>query len=117
MAVAAVSAQRIRRIILDQSKRAHVGHIGSALSIADVVATLYGDTLQIPSPRSPERDRFILSKGHAALALYAALHLRGWMSAEILSSYCGDATSVGIHPGARRDRRGFQHRLTLATPC
>ena len=66
MSVTTVSARQIRRIVLDQSKRAHVGHIGSALSIADVLATLYGDSLRISSPSSPERDRFILSKGHAA---------------------------------------------------
>ena len=65
---------RIRRIVLEQSKRANVGHIGSALSIADIVAALYGAILQVDDPDDPDRDRFVLSKGHAALALYAALH-------------------------------------------
>jgi transketolase len=89
---------RIREIVLEQSKRAHVGHIGSALSIADIMATLFGQVLAIPAPGDPERDRFVLSKGHAALALYAALFLRGWMSQEDLDTYCGDGTLVGVHP-------------------
>ena len=94
----AVRAAAIRRIVLDQSKRANVGHIGSCLSIADIVAALYGGVLNVDDPGDPDRDRFILSKGHAALALYAALHLRGWLSAEELDTYCGDGSRVGVHP-------------------
>ena len=44
------------------------------------------------------RDRFILSKGHAALALYAALHLRGFLTKDELNTYCGDGTLLGVHP-------------------
>ncbi len=94
----AVSAPAIRRIILEQSKRANVGHIGSCLSVADIVSALYGGVLDVAHPEDPERDRFILSKGHAALALYAALHLRGWLSADELNTYCGDGSRVGVHP-------------------
>ena len=79
-ASAEILSDQIRRIVLEQSKRAHVGHIGSALSIADIVAALYDGVLQDRRSDDPERDRFILSKGHAALALYAALHLRGWLA-------------------------------------
>jgi transketolase len=75
-----------------------VGHIGSALSIADILTSLYSGTLRIESPNDPERDRFILSKGHAALALYAALFLKGWISDEQLNTYCGDGTLLGTHP-------------------
>lgn len=71
-----MSPQSLRRIILDRSKRAHVGHISCSLSVADVVATLYGNTLHAPHPDDPDRDRLVLSKGHAALALYAALFLK-----------------------------------------
>ena len=91
-------ARRIRRIILEQSKRAHVGHIGSALSIADIVAALYGGALQIPSPENPDRDRLVLSKGHAALALYAALFIEGWIDEEQLNTYCADDSLLGVHP-------------------
>jgi transketolase len=91
-------AREIRRIILEQSRRAHVGHIASALSIADVMAALYGQAMHIPTPNDPDRDRFILSKGHAALALYAALYLRGWMEHAELQTFCGDASKLGVHP-------------------
>jgi transketolase len=95
---AEVSARAIRQIILEQSKRAHVGHIGSALSIVEIVTALYGDLLRMRSPDDPDRDRFVLSKGHAALALYAALYLRGWISFEQLDTYCADNTLLGVHP-------------------
>jgi transketolase len=84
--------------VLHQSKRAHVGHIGSALSVADLLTALYGHALRIPDPDDPERDRFILSKGHAALALYAALHLRGWLTDSELDTYCADDSLLGVHP-------------------
>ena len=88
----------VRKIILEQSKRANVGHIGSALSIADIIAALYENVLRIPDPDDPERDRFILSKGHAALALYAMLFLKGWITKEELNTYCGDNSLLGTHP-------------------
>jgi transketolase len=93
-----VSGKEIRRIVLEQSRRAHTGHIGSALCIADILAALYGSVLRIQSPDDPERDRFILSKGHAALALYAALQLRGFLSEAEVNSYCGNGTTLGVHP-------------------
>ena len=61
-------AKQIRRVVLEQSKRANVGHIGSALSVADIVAALYGGILRAKDPKDPERDRFVLSKGHAMVA-------------------------------------------------
>jgi transketolase len=93
----------VRRHILAQSRRAHVGHIGPALSIVELLCVLYGPVLRIPSPTDPQRDRFVLSKGHAALALYVVLHLRGWITAQELNSFCGDGTALGVHP---------EHRLT-----
>jgi len=93
-----LSSYWIRRIILDQSKRANIGHIGSALSIADIMASLYSNILNIFSPDDPDRDRFILSKGHAALALYAVLYLKGWISREMLDTFCLDGTLLGVHP-------------------
>jgi transketolase len=91
-------AHEIRRTIVDESMRAGVGHIGSALSIADLLATLYGGTLQIAEPRDPERDRLVLSKGHAALALYAALAASGRIERELLQTYCGEGSMLGAHP-------------------
>ncbi len=93
-----ISPYDIRRIILEQSKRAQVGHIGSGLSIADILAALYNDVLHIPAPDDPTRDRFVLSKGHAALALYAVLYLKGWISEADLNTFCGDDSLLGVHP-------------------
>ena len=88
----------IRRTIVRQSKRANVGHIGSCLSIADLLAALYGEILRIPALDDPGRDRFILSKGHAALALYGALHAGGWLPGHRLDEYCVDGSSLSGHP-------------------
>jgi transketolase len=100
-----LSPRDIRRMVLEQSKRANVGHIGSALSIAEIIATLYGGALRIEDPDDPNRDRFILSKGHAALAVFAALRLRGWLTDDDLDTYCADGSLLGVHP--ERDLRGI----------
>ena len=93
-----MSGLALRKAIIEQSKRAGVGHIGSALSVADIIAALYGKVINAASPRDPERDRFVLSKGHAALALYAAFEARGWITHEQLNTYCGDGSQLGVHP-------------------
>lgn len=95
-----VSSVSVKRIILEQSMRAHKGHIGSALSIADLVAALFSGVLRADDPRSNERDRFILSKGHAALALFAALYLSGKITERQLNSFCENGTLLGVHPDA-----------------
>jgi transketolase len=88
-------ADAIRRTIVEQSHRAKVGHIGSALSIADLTAAVVG----VASPAGgPDRDRIVLSKGHAALALYAALHLQGRLRGNAIETYCADGTLLGVHP-------------------
>jgi len=89
---------QLRRHILDQSKRANVGHIGSALSIVEIISVLYSRILRIPNPKDLTRDRFILSKGHAALTQYSAFYLMGWLSQETLNTYCGNGTLLGVHP-------------------
>ncbi len=94
-------AKKIREIILIQSKRANVGHIGSALSVVEIIASLYSVILKISTPEDPDRDRFILSKGHSVLTLYAALYLKGWISKQQLDTYCGDGSLLGVHPEHR----------------
>ena len=59
-----------------------------------------GHILRIASPEDPDRDRFILSKGHAGLALYAALALKGWLPEDQLDTFCSDGTFLGVHPEA-----------------
>jgi len=93
-----LTSYEIRKIILEQSKRAGVGHIGSSLSVAEIILALYRDVLFLPSIDGQDRDRFVLSKGHAALALYAGLYLRGIISKDDLNTFCGDGSNVGVHP-------------------
>jgi len=93
-----VDPQNIRRIVLTQSKRANVGHIGSALSVSYIVAVVFGSALRVSDPHDPDRDRFVMAKGHAALAVYAALSLRGWVSQEMLDGFCTDGSELGVHP-------------------
>ena len=73
-------ATAIRAHALQMVHRANASHIGSCLSIADLLAVLYGEVLRIDPARPdwPDRDRFILSKGHAAAALDAALAESGF---------------------------------------
>jgi len=101
IASAHLAALQIRLTILEQAKRAGVGHIGSALSVADIIAALYSGGMDISDPDAPNRDRLVLSKGHAALALYAALHQRGWLTREELNTYCEDGSLLGVHPEHR----------------
>jgi transketolase len=97
-AASAITGQAIRRIVITQSKRAGVGHIGSALSVADLVAAVCQHGVRPLAPDDPERDRFVVSKGHSVLAVYAALHLRGILSQSDLDGYCTDASLLGVHP-------------------
>lgn len=92
-----VLAADTRRSVLEQSRRAHVGHIGSCLSIVDLVAVLLADRLHRDGPEE-ERDTFLLSKGHAALTLFAALHHLGRLSEGQLETFCGDDTLLAVHP-------------------
>src|SRR3989344_9408745 len=69
----------VRRLVVEMSWRSRSGETGSSLSISDLLAVLYFKTLKLDQgkPDDPNRDRFILSKGHGAAALYATLALRG----------------------------------------
>ena len=92
-------ARRIRVSSLQMVHRAKASHIGSALSIADIVAVLYGRILNVKAQDHtwPLRDRFILSKGHACVAVYAALAEKGFISHEDLLSYGNDHSSLMNH--------------------
>ncbi len=106
VAESAALADGIRRIVIEQSKRANVGHIGSALSIADILAALYGGVLDLPNDRA-HRDRLVLSKGHASLALYAALELTDRVPSGTTGTYCADGTLLGVHPERELDGVDF----------
>lgn len=93
-------ATQVRRLILNISYRSQVGHIGSGLSIVEILVALYFSILKI-NPKKPDwekRDRFILSKGHAASALYSVLALKNFFSKKTLYTYCQNSGVLGIHP-------------------
>lgn len=84
-------AAAVRRDVLDMTAHAGVngGHIGGALSCADILAVLYGEVLDVSpaEPEKPTRDRFLLSKGHVTLALYAVLAECGFLTREEMMSF------------------------------
>jgi transketolase len=100
---AAACAQTLRRWIVERSLAANVGHIGSAMSIADILATLWTDVLTDPGSEHPDRDRFLLGKGHASLALYCVLRWAGTIDQAALETFCGDGSLLGVHPEAALD--------------
>jgi len=82
-------AQQIRKLSLEMVFRAKASHIGSALSIADILAVLYHQYLKVLpyDPRNKDRDILILSKGHACVALYAALAIKNYFDINLLKTY------------------------------
>src|SRR6185312_8158143 len=79
-------AYRIRRHVVRMTSLGGSSHVGSVLSMADIVAVLYGSVLRVDPerPRWPDRDRLILSKGHAGAGIYAALAERGFFQIDEL---------------------------------
>src|SRR5437899_2644784 len=82
-------AAKIRRHVVRMTHRARSSHVGSSLSMADLLAVLYGGVLRVSpdTTRSPERDRFILSKGHGCAGLYAVLAERGFFPRSWLETF------------------------------
>jgi transketolase len=95
----AALARRLRAHELRMVHAARASHIASALSITDIVAVLYGQVLRLRPdlPRWDGRDRFLLSKGHACVAVYAALAERGFFGVEDLQSYGRDHSVMMNH--------------------
>lgn len=93
-------ANQIRQEIIKQVYNAKSGHPGGSLSIADIIAVLYFNVLNIDekNPKWEGRDRFVLSKGHCVAALYSALALRGYFELEKLESFRKLDTILQGHP-------------------
>jgi transketolase len=96
-------ARDMRRHIVRMTHASKTAHVASALSCADILATLYFGVMHVDParPHMPERDRFILSKGHACLALYAALAEKGYFPKERLLSFNRFGCELGGHPDMR----------------
>jgi transketolase len=93
-------AREIRRHTLRAVHHAGAGHIGGVFSAAEMLATLYFHVLRIDpqNPAWPDRDRFILSKGHCAIGLYAVLALRGYFPIEELETFDAIDSRLQGHP-------------------
>ncbi len=93
-------ALEIREKILNMHTKSNESHIGSSLSITDILTALYFEILNIDPlrPYKENRDRLILSKGHAASALYAVLAKRKFFDEEILDSFAENGSKISVHP-------------------
>ena len=114
-------AKRIRRHAVRMTNLGGSSHVGSVLSMADIVAVLYGGIMRIdPSkPNQPNRDRFILSKGHAGAGIYAALAESGFFPIEWLERHCADGSVLSGHvshkgvPGVELSTGSLGHGLPV----
>ena len=97
-------ARQIRLAIVRTVNHARAGHLGGPLSAADMLAALYFHVLRIrpDEPAWPDRDRFILSKGHSSVGLYAALALRGYFPVEELATFDAANSRLQGHPDMTR---------------
>jgi transketolase len=96
-------ATRVRIDVLNMVHRANASHVGSCLSTADILAVLYGAVMRF-RPDDPDwaaRDRFVLSKGHAAAAVYAVLAQTGFMARTDLDAYGADGSLLMTHVSHR----------------
>ena len=94
------TANEIRKSILTEVFSANSGHPGGSLSIADILAYLFYEKMNIDpkNPDDPNRDRFVLSKGHTAPALYAVLAEKGFFPKEDLKTFRHSASYLQGHP-------------------
>jgi len=118
--VTSIFATKIRTRSLQMVHTARASHIGSALSIADIVATLYDKVLCIDpqKPQWKDRDRFILSKGHACVSVYAALAIKGFITDDELKTYGQDFSLLMNHishkvPGVEFSTGALGHGLSF----
>jgi transketolase len=115
-------ARRLRVQIVRMTARAKSSHVGGGLSMAEILAVLYGSVLRV-DPARPDweaRDRFVLSKGHACAGLYAVLAERGFLSQSDLGTFyadgsrlAGHATHTGV-PGVECSTGSLGHGLSIA---
>ena len=90
----------LRRYVIDAMRGGGRGHLGSSMSMVEILRVLYDSVLKFDpqNPQAVDRDRFILSKGHGCLALYAILADRGFFPVSELESFCRPTSRLGGHP-------------------
>lgn len=114
-------AHKIRCDVVRMTSRGGSSHVASGLAIADVLAVLYGHVLNVDpaSPKKPNRDRFLLSKGHAGAAVYAALAETGFFPVEKLTTHYQDGSDLSGHvshkgiPGVELSTGSLGHALSV----
>ena len=114
-------ARRIRVQVLRMTHRARASHVGSCLSCSDILAVLYAAVLHIEpeNPKNTDRDRMIVSKGHAAAAIYAALAESGFFPTNRLEDFAVDGDALAGHvthhdvPGVEVSTGSLGHGLAL----
>ena len=116
-----IAAKKIRELSLRLVHKARASHIGSALSIADLLAVLatYTEICDLRSTKDPQRDRLFLSKGHACVALYSTLCIKGFYKESSLMSYGEDFSPFMNHashhvPGVEISTGALGHAMPIA---
>lgn len=114
-------AKKIRALSVGMVYKAHASHIGGALSMADILAVLYHDILKYDpkNPKMADRDRCLLSKGHACVSFYSALCIAGFYSEEELMTYGSNGSLFLCHtthhvPGIEISAGSLGHGLPIA---
>jgi transketolase len=97
-------AKEIRKLTINCIATLGVGHIGGSLSIADILSVLYFDQMNVDAknPKMPNRDRFVLSKGHGGPAVYSTLALKGYFPIELLDTLNISNTNLPSHMDKNR---------------
>ena len=118
-------ARRIRLDIAQMTWQSGLkgAHLGGSMSVTDILAVLYGDVMKVDpkNPLDPERDRLILSKGHAGSAVYAALAEKGFFPVEMLKNHYGNGSVLSGHvshkgvPGVEISTGSLGHGLAIGT--
>ncbi len=119
-------AMEIRQLTIESIGKVGIGHIGGSLSICDLLALLYFDVMNVDpkNPNDDDRDRFILSKGHAGPAVYSTLALKGYFDKSLLDtlnqsnttlpSHCDKNLTVGIDMTTGSLGQGFSCAVGVA---
>jgi transketolase len=116
-------ANKLRKHAVQMTSSGSSSHVGSILSIADILAVLYGSILKfkVKNPSWPNRDRFILSKGHAGAGVYAVLAESGFFSVDILKTHYQNGSDLSGHvshkgiPGVEFSTGSLGHGLPVIT--
>ena len=97
-------SRTLRRLVVDALDGGGRGHLGSAMSLIEIIRVLYEDVLRFRAdePSWPGRDRLIMSKGHGCLALYAVLADNGFFDPREMKTFCTFDSILGGHPEAHK---------------